>query len=344
MVRFTKGVALFEVSAPSNIALIKYWGKTGNQLPCNPSLSMTLTHAKTLSQFKVQIGSGKFTFLLEGSERIGFDSKAHRLWEKIAESYPALLKYDVVVDSRNTFPHGAGIASSASGMAALAQGLLALADVTDKKVVSDFARQGSGSACRSVFDQFALWGKSEHLPHSSDLYACDVSNIHAEFVNMGDAIVIVSSREKSVSSTAGHELMNHHPYAKRRFEVARENLAILLAALEKGDWEGLIDVCEREALELHSMMMTGRPSYTLMTPATLDFIIRFRSWRDENKVKAAFTLDAGPNIHVLHAHSEKERVEAWLNELISEKKFEARLLFDVAGLGAQTIDLSEAQQ
>lgn len=347
MARFTKLKELaqkdaagwhFQVRAPSNIALIKYWGKKGAQLPCNPSLSMTLSAAYTQSDFKVNmaVGEGSFDFLLEGQKRSGFDSKAMKLWQLIGSSYPELLQYDIQVDSKNTFPHGAGIASSASGMAAVALGLLALVGESDLKVISSFARLGSGSACRSLFSDFALWGQSEVLTESSDEYACEFKQYHAGFSELGDAIVIVSGDEKSVSSSQGHDLMKTHPYAERRFAVARQNLSTLSSALKGGEWKSFIEVVEREAFELHSLMMTGTPSYTLMTPQTLEFIIRFRKWRDQEEVKAAFTLDAGPNIHVIHAASEAKRVQLWLEELTASG-FSARTLFDQMGSGAYIV-------
>ena len=325
----------YQVQAPSNIALIKYWGKKIGQLPCNPSLSMTLAQAYTQSDFEVTrtLQKGGFEFLLEGQKKAGFDSKAVKLWQLIGSNYPELLNYDIKVDTKNTFPHGAGIASSASGMAALALGLLALVGESDLKVISSFARLGSGSACRSLYPNFALWGKSEIFAESSDEYAYEYQDYHSDFNELRDAIVIVSAAEKSVSSSQGHDLMKTHPYGQRRFEVARQNLVTLADALKKGDWHSFIGVVEREAFELHSLMMTGTPSYTLMTPQTLDFIIRFRKWRDEKQVKAAFTLDAGPNIHVIHAASEAKRVKEWLEALIAEG-FNASTLFDHMGTGA----------
>lgn len=328
----------YQVRAPSNIALIKYWGKKAAQLPCNPSLSMTLAQAYTQSDFDVTRAQkeGELEFLLEGHKKSGFDSKALKLWQLICSKYPELLNYNIRIDTRNTFPHGAGIASSASGMAALALGLLALVGESDLKVISSFARLGSGSACRSLYPNFALWGQSEISAASSDDYACEYPEYHADFSQLRDAIVIVSGEEKSVSSSQGHDLMKTHPYGQRRFEVARQNLKTLSAALKSGDWNSFIEVVEREAFELHSLMMTGTPSYTLMTPATLDFIIRFRKWRDQAQVKAAFTLDAGPNIHVIHAASEAKRVQVWLETLIAEG-FSARTLFDHMGAGAYII-------
>ncbi len=339
MENFTRS---YRVRSASNIALIKYWGKHGEQLPCNPSLSLTLSHCYTECCFNLGSDNpGSVDFTLEGAKKVGFDSKAIKLHKRIARDYPELLKYSFKIDSRNTFPHGAGIASSASALSSLAMGYLEAIGVSDRNIISHYARIGSGSAARSVLDGLSLWGATKLLQGSSDEYAVAVKNVDPTFLSLRDTIVVVSDEEKEVSSTAGHALMETHPYAKRRFEVARENLEKLLTSLEIGDWNSFIEVVEREAMELHALMMTGIPSYTLMKPATLDFIIKFRKWRAVSGAQAAFTLDAGPNIHVIHSAQDAQLVSDFVSQWIGANEAKARVIQDVAGKGSLLLSQGE---
>lgn len=342
MEKFTSS---YRVRSASNIALIKYWGKFGEQLPCNPSLSVTLSNCFTEASFLVsRENPGALDFTLEGKKKEGFDSKAIKLHKRIAKDYPSLLEYSFKIDSRNTFPHGAGIASSASALSCLAKGFLHALAINDPKIVGSYSRIGSGSACRSVLDGLSLWGQTKFIKESSDEYAVPVKKVDPIFLGLLDSIVVVSDEEKEVSSSAGHALMETHPYAKRRFEVARENLEKLLISLEVGDWSSFIEVVEREALELHSMMMTGIPSYTLMKPATLDFIINFRKWRAKSHARAAFTLDAGPNIHVIHSPDDYELVDSFINEWMKKQGTGVSLIKDHAGMGSQILDWDGARE
>ncbi len=335
MENFTRS---YLVRSASNIALIKYWGKHSEQLPCNPSLSLTLTHCYTESSFRVTKDSqGTLEFTLEGKRKEGFDAKALKLHKRIATDYPELLKFSFRVDSHNTFPHGAGIASSASALSCLAQGFLEVIGVREPMIISRYARLGSGSACRSVLDGLSLWGATKLLDESSDDHAVAVKDVDPTFLGLRDSIIVVSSQEKEVSSSAGHALMETHPYAKRRFEVARENLEKLLISLKCGDWNSFIEVVEREALELHSLMMTGIPSYTLMKPGTLDFIIQFRKWRANSQARAAFTLDAGPNIHVIHSPQDAQLVQEFIQSWSESSGHAERVIADVAGHGTRTL-------
>lgn len=336
MENFTRS---YLVRSASNIALIKYWGKHSEQLPCNPSLSLTLTNCYTESSFTVAKDSrGALEFTLEGKQKEGFDSKALKLHQRIARDYPQLLDFSFNVDSRNTFPHGAGIASSASALSCLAQGFLEAIGVREQGLIGHYARLGSGSACRSVLDGLSLWGTTKLIEGSSDDYAVPVKDIDPTFLGLRDSILVVSSEEKEVSSSAGHALMETHPYAKRRFEVARENLEKLLISLKNGDWNSFIEVVEREALELHALMMTGIPSYTLMRPGSLDFIVKFRKWRLESEARAAFTLDAGPNIHVIHSPEDTHLVQAFIQDWMKSSGYAERVIEDVAGRGTRTLE------
>src|SRR5688572_2389193 len=207
--------------SPSNIALIKYWGKHGIQLPRNPSLSFTLTACHTDMSVKItpDANSPELTVLYGGNETPAFAPKIKSFFGRIDLQLPWLKNASIVIDSVNTFPHAAGIASSASSMSALALCLCDLDDQIHSRPIlkedswwiraSTFARLGSGSACRSLFPIAALWGEVDTIENSSDEYAIPcVDLLDPVFHSFHDSILVVSSGEKTVSSSEGHDLMN----------------------------------------------------------------------------------------------------------------------------------------
>ena len=153
--------ASFEWSAPSNIALVKYWGKKENQIPANPSISFTLNNCKTITKLEVvkksKTNSFSFDLLFEGKPKEDFKPKIQKFFERIEKYCPFLKEYHFKIDTQNTFPHSSGIASSASGMAALAMNIMSLEKAINPTISEEYfyskasflARLGSGSACRS---------------------------------------------------------------------------------------------------------------------------------------------------------------------------------------------------
>lgn len=291
---------------PSNIALVKYWGKKGRQLPANASLSFTLADLYTetkLSCFPDEHNSVKV--FLEGVHQPSFEPKIVQFLERIVHLLPWLKSYRFVVETRNNFPHSSGIASSASGMGAIA---LCLADLDARRtgkelnlnLASNLARLGSGSACRSVLGAASMWGEHPDYPHSSDEFAVPVDDLlHESFQGWMDAVMLVETGSKSVSSTQGHELLNDHPYAASRFLEAHRNMSRLRTYLQEGDVANFVTLVESEALQLHAMMMCSNPSYMLMQPETLSIIKKVRDFREQTQIPVVFTLDAGANVHVL---------------------------------------------
>lgn len=308
-------------SAPSNIALVKYWGKKEHQIPANPSVSFTLKNCKTITtlEFRRKADDGRFSFdfFFEGSPKEAFKPKIEKFFARISEYQPFLAGYHFTIKTENTFPHSSGIASSASGMAALSACLMALERQLYPDMTDDFfygkasflARLGSGSACRSVKGNPVVWGQHAGVPGSSDLFGVELPfEIHANFRNYQDTILLVDKGEKTVSSTTGHDLMHGHPYAERRFAQAHENLSKLLEALRTGNLDTFIAVTESEALTLHAMMMTSMPYFILMKPGTLEIINRIMGFRRKNSIPVCFTLDAGANVHVLYPENVRDAV------------------------------------
>src|SRR5574343_1820821 len=313
--------ASFEWSAPSNIALVKYWGKKENQIPANPSISFTLNNCKTITKLDVikksETNSFSFDLLFEGKPKEDFKPKIQKFFERIEKYCPFLKEYHFKIDTQNTFPHSSGIASSASGMAALVMTIISLEKALYPEMTEDFfyqkasflARLGSGSACRSVKGSAVVWGNNSSINGSSDLYGVEFPNtIHANFKNYQDTILLVDKGEKVVSSTVGHNLMHNHPFAEQRFEQAHDNLAKLKMVLENGDLEQFIQIVESEALTLHAMMMTSLPYFILMKPNTLEIINKIWKFRNETQTPVCFTLDAGANVHVLYPENVSETV------------------------------------
>ncbi len=337
----------FNSSAPSNIALVKYWGKKANQIPANPSISFTLNNCKTLTTLafykKENDGNFSFDLLFEGKPKEDFKPKIMKFFERILPYLPFLKAYHFTIDTKNTFPHSSGIASSASGMAALAFNLMQMekamasemSDTYFYRKASFLARLGSGSACRSIKGNVVVWGNHAEIAESSDLFGVEFPNeIHPNFANYQDTILLVDKGEKQVSSTVGHDLMHHHPFAERRFEQAHENLSKIKAVLENGNLDEFIQIVESEALTLHAMMMTSMPYFILMKPNTLEIINRIWKFRNETKIPVCFTLDAGANVHILYPENVGDAVLQFIKQELVGYCQNGQYICDEIGFGA----------
>lgn len=317
--------------SPSNIALIKYWGKKSAQIPQNPSISFTLdacATTTTMTYKKRENASDDFSFELyfEGKQKDDFKPKINTFLNRIEHYLPFLKDYHFTIETSNSFPHSSGIASSASGMSALALCLMSLEkelnpNMTDSEFnrkASFLARLGSGSASRSIEGDLIVWGKHEDTVGSNDLYAVKYPyKVHDVFKNFHDTILLVDKGEKQVSSTVGHNLMHNHPFAEQRFAQAHENLTKIQSVLADGNLDEFIAIVESEALTLHAMMMTSMPYFILMKPNTLEIINRIWKFRQESGTHICFTLDAGANVHILYPENEKDEIYQFIqNELV----------------------------
>jgi len=341
--------ASFEWSAPSNIALVKYWGKKENQIPANPSISFTLNNCKTITKLEVvkkpENSSFSFDLLFEGKPKEDFKPKIQKFFERIVEYCPFLKEYHFKIDTQNTFPHSSGIASSASGMAALAMNIMSLEKAINPTISDEYfyskasflARLGSGSACRSVKGEVVVWGKHAEINGSSDLFGVEFSEIHSNFKNYQDTILLVDKGEKQVSSTIGHDLMHNHPYAERRFAQAHENLSKIKTILSTGNIAEFIKIVESEALTLHAMMMTSMPYFILMKPNTLEIINKIWKFRNETQIPACFTLDAGANVHVLYPENVSEKALQFIKDELVGYCQNGQYICDQIGNGANQL-------
>lgn len=336
--------------SPSNIALVKYWGKYGEQLPKNSSISFTLSHCKTTTQLSYQKknSSQKFSFevYLDGNRTESFEPKIEKFFERIEKYLPFLKDYHFKIETQNSFPHSSGIASSASGMSALALCLLALERQANSAMTDDFfnqkasflARLGSGSAARSIKGNLVVWGEHTAVNKSSNFYGVEFSDkVHEVFKNYQDTILLVDRGEKQVSSTVGHNLMHNHPFAEQRFLQANSNLEKILPVLRSGNLDEFIFIVEQEALSLHAMMMSSSPYFILMKPNTLEIINKIWEYRETHKSKICFTLDAGANVHVLYPDNEKAKVLDFIKNQLVGYCQKGMYICDEVGFGAKPL-------
>ncbi len=335
--------------APSNIALVKYWGKENNQLPKNPSISFTLSNC--VSETKLIFEPKKrnkelvnYSFFFEGKYRKDFNKKIELFFSRVYKYVPWIKNYNFIINSKNSFPHSSGIASSASSMASLSLCIMDIERIMFPKMslnyfnnkASFLGRLGSGSASRSIKGPICIWGATKSFDKSNDYYAVEFGqNLHEIFKTYRDTILIIDNNKKKVSSSKGHELMLSHPFSKQRFIQAKKNTKLLISILKNGDLENFISIVESEALTLHALMMTSKPNYILMNPGTLNVIYKIIDYRETTKTPICFSLDAGPNVHLLYPNSFSTEILNFINEELLTYCKEGKFIFDKVGMGAK---------
>lgn len=336
--------------SPSNIALVKYWGKKGHQMPLNPSISMSLTncYTETSVEYNTRTSNDEpFELFFEGKKNIAFETKIIPFIQIAQIVLPALRSIHLNINSANSFPHSAGIASSASSFSALALCLCHInRTITNTKMsneefykqASNLARLGSGSASRSVYGGWTLWGQLNEIANSSDEYAIPLNDsVQHKFKNYYDAILIANSSKKSISSSEGHKLMENNAFKDIRIGVAKENATNLLDALKSGNDDIFREIIEYEAANLHAMFLTSKPHFILIKPETLQIINKLKHFRDETKLEFCFTLDAGPNIHLLYPESARNSVLTFIETELVNYCEEGNWIDDKIGQGPKLI-------
>ena len=331
--------------APSNIALVKYWGKKDEQIPMNPSISFTLSNSYTETIMEIAprtdfTTSFQIDFYFEEEPKDNFLPKIETFFTRIRNYIPFLRDYYFIVRTRNSFPHSSGIASSASGMAALAVCLMKIEklffpEMSEKffyEKASFLARLGSGSACRSTYGGVVIWGAHSAVPDSSNFYGVPMKDIHEVFNTFQDSILLIDKGQKPVSSSKGHKLMHDHPYAEARFAQARQNITLLRDILAQGNLDEFCKLVESEALALHAMMLTSNPYYILMRPNTLSAIERIWYFRASTATPVCFTLDAGANIHLLYPETYKKQVHTFIESQLKPLCQDGDILYDQVGI------------
>jgi diphosphomevalonate decarboxylase len=290
------------VSAPANIAFVKYWGARdlARALPYHPSISMTLETCRSLTTVEVNDAGGDDEVFLAGDDGAlapaseAFAGRVLRHLDAIRRHTGREERFRVA--TRNSFPAAAGLASSASGFAALAVAVARALGIEEDHDLSVLARlSGSGSAARSVYGGFVEW------PTDASETAPARQLAPAGYWPLACVIAVLESGPKAVSSLDGHRRAPTSPHFARRLERVPERLESVRGALRDRDLSRLGPVLERDAIELHTIAMTSEPAIFYWSPGTLEVLAAVRELRQDgiDEIGAYSTMDAGANVHVI---------------------------------------------
>jgi diphosphomevalonate decarboxylase len=297
--------------ACANIAFIKFWGKRDAELnlPANSSLSLNLDGLTTVTTVEFSADYADDLVILDGREEQS-ETRQRIVAHLDRVRTRAGLRAGARVISRNSFPTDVGLASSASGFAALSLAASKAAGLElSQRELSILARFGSGSACRSIPGGFTEWMSGTC---SEDSFAKQIAP--PEHWDLRDVIAIVSQAHKRIGSTEGHSLApSSHLYQARVVSVA-DRLTKAKAALLEKDLATLGPLIEEDAISMHAVMMTSRPPIYYWRPGTVHLIRQVQDWRAEG-LEVYFTLDAGPNVHLICQTADQAEVERRLKDI-----------------------------
>lgn len=302
--------------APANIALIKYMGKASptTNLPLNASLSYTLPHLVTRVELEKSSGQSDCWEALNHPGFIphAFSEKSQQRFLK----HLAFLKKEFdcqtnfIVRSANNFPHGTGLASSASSFAALTKAAVdACAACTNTPVPSiqeqaNLSRLGSGSSCRSFFGPWAFW---EHDT---------VREIKLPYPELIHQVILIHEDEKEVSSSEAHKRVSVLPEYPARKRRAEQNLEELLNALKNTQWKEAYHICWREFQDMHALFSASNPPFSYITETTRRVLDQLKHAWDVQGDGPLITMDAGPNIHLLYRPDQVALADAFKHQAL----------------------------
>lgn len=303
----------WQASAPANIALIKYMGKkdSSSNLPDNSSLSYTLNNLLTTVRLELIQGTQDvwqpldkgFNLSSAGQQRY----LAHLQRMKDYFNYQGAF----LLQSGNNFPHGSGLASSASSFAALTRcAASALSDLTDTDLPSvnkqaQWSRQGSGSSCRSFYSPWVLWEEDEITP------------ITLPYETLIHQVVIIDGKEKKVSSSEAHQRVKSSDFYIDRAHRAETRLQALLEVLEAKNWSSAYEICWHEFQDMHHLFSTCELPFSYMTERSIDLLNVLQQVWDHQGDGPIVTMDAGPNIHLLYRPDQLERAEQFEQDYLA---------------------------
>ncbi|MDP4011207.1 MAG: diphosphomevalonate decarboxylase [Candidatus Roizmanbacteria bacterium] len=307
------------IQAPANIAFIKYWGRSDHKLflPLNDNISMTLSGCTTTTTAELINGPSNMVevkFLGKEYTQLTSDSiKARNIFDQITRIKKlAKSSQSVHIKSKNNFPADAGIASSASGFAALTGALLLAYGLNelyeDKK---EFSRQvrlcGSGSAVRSVYGGFVEMFAG--MDHKSS-FAQQIADEH--YWELVDIVAIVDADKKKISSSEGHETAETSPFLKTRIEHTKKQFLVVRKAILEKDFQTLGEALELESTSMHAVMMTQSPPAFYWNPGSISIIKQIRELREQEHMLAYTTFDAGANAHIICQKEDASPIEAFI--------------------------------
>lgn len=317
--------------APSNIAFIKYWGKSDEALrtPLNDSLSMNLSGAYTVTTVEF---SDTYTHddvtLQDGSFSSSEVKRVVYGLDRIRQYAGVSLRARVV--TKNTFPKGAGSAASASGFAALTiAGFTALGVSLPQKEQTIVARLGSGSACRSIPDGFVVWEKGTGSSETSFAYSLYPSG----YWDLRDVLVIVDAGMKKVPTSEGMETVQTSPHLVRRLVAVDERMNTIKVAFKTKNFSMLGEIIEEDCLDMHHVMQTQKPPLTYWNETTRYIMEAVVDWRKKG-LPVYFTIDAGPNVHCICEGKDEARVVERVRALRGIK----RVIVNMPSDGAKIIE------
>ena len=290
--------------APSNIAFIKYWGRKDEELrlPKNGSISMNLSELLTTTTVEFDSKLKEEEIVINGTkEPEETKGKIVKHLDRIRSLAKIHEKAKVV--SRNSFPRGTGLSSSASGFAALTVAAAAAAGLKlSEKELSILARQGSGSACRSIPDGFVEWldGDTSETSYAYSIFPPD-------YWDIADVVVILTEEQKDVSTTEGQRLATSSPFHSVRQEKIKAKIAKCKAYIKAKNFNKFGELLEAEALELHAIMLTSYPSLIYWYPATINVMKSVKKWRKDG-LEIYFTVNTGQNIHLICQQRDTDEV------------------------------------
>lgn len=326
----TKVAGSATARAHSNIAFVKYWGNRdqGLRLPANASISMNLADLHTTTAVEWNSKLDADTLTINGAVA---NETARMRVENHLDALRARFETDrfARVDSRNNFPMGTGIASSASAFAALTTAACAALNTTvSERELSILSRLGSGSAARSIPPGFVEWqtGDSHKTSYAESFAPAD----HWKLV---DLIAIVSRKHKQIGSSAGHETAASSIFQPARVATAAERIASVKTAIVGRDFESFAETVEADSNLMHAVMMTSKPPLFYWEPLSLAIMEGVRRWRQDDKLMVCYTLDAGPNVHCICADGDADAVAIRLRDLCGE----INILRSGAGGGAYVL-------
>lgn len=301
--------------APSNIAFIKYWGKKDEslRLPANASISMNLSDLLTTTTVEFDQSLESDTISFNGKNETATAERVRKHLNRVRKLAGITTKAKVVTE--NNFPSGTGLSSSASGYAALSVAAAAAAglDLSEKEL-SILARQGSGSACRSIPDGFVQWrdGDSSETSYAVSLFAPD----HWDIV---DVVGVVSTSPKETSSSEGQKIADSSPFYTTRLKHIDGKIQRMRTILEAKELKAFGELVEDEALELHAIYITSHPSLIYLLPGSLKVMHAVKRWRAEG-LQVYFTVNTGQDIHLLCQKKDATKVVKLLEEIPEVQK------------------------
>lgn len=296
--------------APSNIAFIKYWGRKDEKLrlPENGSISMNLSNLLTTTTVEFSDKFKKDSLVYNGVAEKTEGNRAIAHIDRIKKLAGSDLPVNIVTE--NNFPGGTGLSSSASGFAALTlAATTAIGLKLTEKELSILARQGSGSACRSIPDGFVEWldGDTSVTSYATTIYP-------KNYWDIVDVVAVVSTDKKEIPTSEGQSSAQESTFFDVRRTHMAQKIKLCKELLKKKDFEKFGVLIEEEALELHSIMFTSHPSLIYLLPETLRIMRLVKKWRAEG-LAVYFTINTGQNIHLIAQKKDEKKVIKKLRDL-----------------------------